>query len=162
MSFFGAAGQTIPTTFYQGSYASAEKTVNIYGNNTMKSGKVQGAYVLQGDYGAGAWLRGENATDNTTVLPFECFLRADAGSTGLFMIIRRDMTFDDTPTGWDDIINSEPNGIVQVYTLSGMLVAQWNNCSISEAAERLRSGNHEGLFILHTENESVKLMLGGK
>ena len=72
------------------------------------------------------------------------------------------MTLEDTPTGWDEVVQSEPNTLVQVYTLSGLLVAEWNNCSINEAAQRMSNAYHEGLFILHTDNDNVKLYLGGK
>ena len=52
--------------------------------------------------------------------------------------------------------------IKTVYTLSGILIAQYDNCSFTEVANRLRSEQHTGLFILRTVNESVKLMIGGK
>jgi hypothetical protein len=41
-------------------------------------------------------------------------------------------------------------------------MAQYANCSFAEVARRLRAENHNGFFILRAENESVKLMIGGK
>lgn len=82
VSFFGKSGQAIPTSMSAGSAPSSDNVVNVCVNDAMTTGYVQGAYVLDSDYGEGAWLRGEKATDNTTVLPFECFIRASSKATG--------------------------------------------------------------------------------
>ena len=72
------------------------------------------------------------------------------------------MKIEETATGFHDVLNSETKSHVAVYTLSGVLMAQYENCSFAEVARRLRAENHNGLFILRAENESVKLMIGGK
>ena len=72
----------------------------------MQSGSVAGAYLLENDYGSnGAWLRLEDASEARTILPFECYIRANTPTTTKYRVLRRDMTIDDTPTGLDQIIN---------------------------------------------------------
>ena len=106
ISFLGAAGQEIPTAMDQGANTSDDETVNIYGNNSMTSGTVRDAYMLDSDYGSGgAWLRAEVGTDRT-VLPFECFIRANTTTTAKYRVLRRDMA-DDTPTGLDTLSMTE-------------------------------------------------------
>ena len=106
ISFFGRAGESIPTSMNQGANTSSDETVNIYGNNCMTSGTVRDAYMLDSDYGSGgAWLRAEVGTDRT-VLPFECFIRANATTTDKYRVLRRDMA-DDTPTGLDTLSKTE-------------------------------------------------------
>ena len=133
ISFFGPTGQTIPTSMNQGANTSSDETVNIYGNNCMTSGTVRDAYMLDPDYGSGgAWLREEVGTDRT-VLPFECFIRANATTTAKYRVLQRDM--DDTPTGWDTVSETEnkatkvliDNNIYiiregRIYTIQGTLV----------------------------------------
>ena len=135
ISFFGDAGQTIPTAMNQGANTSSDETVNIYGNNCMTSGTVRDAYMLDSDYGSGgAWLRAEVGTDRT-VLPFECFIRANATTTAKYRVLRRDMA--DTPTGWDTVSETEnkttkvliDNNIYiirgdRMYTIQGTLVKE--------------------------------------
>ena len=135
ISFFGATGQTIPTSMNQGANTSSDETVNIYGNNCMTSGTVRDAYMLDSDYGSGgAWLRAEVGTDRT-VLPFECFIRANATTTAKYRVLRRDMA--DTPTGWDTVSETEnkttkvliDNNIYiirgdRMYTIQGTLVKE--------------------------------------
>lgn len=105
ISFFGATGQTI-ATFSAGDAPSSDNVVNVYGNNSMQSGSVAGAYLLENDYGSnGAWLRSEDASEARTILPFECYIRANTPTTTKYRVLRRDMTIDDTPTGLDQIIN---------------------------------------------------------
>ena len=162
ISFFGAAGQTIPASMRVGAAPTTDKVVNIYGNNAMVSGEVTDAYTLAGDYGGGAWLRNDEVGSAREVLPFECYIRANSGTTSLFNAIRRDMDFSDTPTGWDDVINAEINRYVRVYSITGVMMEQFTDCSINDAAERIRAAYGEGLYILNTDNESVKLLVGGK
>ncbi len=135
ISFFGESGQTIPTSMNQGANTSSDETVNIYGNNCMTSGTVRDAYMLDPDYGSGgAWLRAEVGTDRT-VLPFECFIRANATTTAKYRVLRRDMA--DTPTGWDSVSETEhkttkvliDNNIYiiregRIYTIQGTLVKE--------------------------------------
>ena len=106
ISFFGPTGDSIPTSMNQGANTSSDETVNIYGNNSMTSGTVRDAYMLDSDYGSGgAWLRAEVGTDRT-VLPFECFIRANEKTTDKYRVLRRDMA-DDTPTGLDTLSKTE-------------------------------------------------------
>lgn len=135
ISFFGTARQTIPTSMNQGANTSSDETVNIYGNNSMTTGTVRDAYMLDPDYGSGgAWLRAEVGT-NRTVLPFECFIRANATTTAKYRVLRRDMA--DTPTGWDTVSETEnkttkvliDNNIYiirgdRMYTIQGTLVKE--------------------------------------
>lgn len=135
ISFFGPTGASIPTSMNQGANTSSDETVNIYGNNCMTSGTVRDAYMLDPDYGSGgAWLRAEVGTDRT-VLPFECFIRANATTTAKYRVLRRDMA--DTPTGWDTVSETEnkttkvliDNNIYiirgdRMYTIQGTLVKE--------------------------------------
>ena len=106
ISFFGSAGQTIPTDMDEGNYASSDETVNIYGNNSMTTGTVRDAYLLDPYYGTdGAWMREEIGTDRS-VLPFECFILANPATTAKYRVLRRDMA-DDTPTGLDTLSKTE-------------------------------------------------------
>lgn len=161
ISFFGASGQSIPTEFSAGSAPSSDNVVNVCGNNSMKSGTVRDAYLLESDYGPGAWLREEIGTDRT-IPPFECYLLASSTTAPRYAVIRPGMNGSDTPTGWDDVVNSELQTTISVYTVSGILVARFSNCSITEAAQQLSNDRNEGLFILRSNYETVKLMLGGK
>lgn len=163
ISFFGASGQTIPGSMTEGAAPSDNTLVNVYGNDAMTIGSVKGAYMFESDYGAGgAWLRDEDPDADRLVLPFDCYIRATESITRKYRVIRRGMTIEDTATGWQDVLNSETKVHIAVYTLSGILIAQYDNCSFTEVANRLRSEQHTGLFILRTVNESVKLMIGGK
>lgn len=100
ISFFGPSGQTIPTSMATGTNSSSDETVNIYGNNAMTSGTVRDAYMLDPDYGPGAWLREDIGTDRT-VLPFECFIRANKTTTAKYRVLRRDAATDSIPTAID-------------------------------------------------------------
>ncbi len=163
ISFFGDAGQTISGEFDAGSAPSADNVVNVYANKTMHSGTVTDAYLLENDYGSsGAWLRAESTGVGRTVLPFECFIRASEESTKKYRSLHRDMTIDDTTTGWADVVNGERKSSIAVYTLTGMLVAQYEDCSYNEVAHQLESANNAGMFILRSDSESVKLLIGGK
>jgi hypothetical protein len=90
----------------KGSYASSDETVNIYGNNSMTTGMVRDAYLLDPYYGSdGAWMREEIGTERS-VLPFECFILANPTTTAKYRVLRRDMA-DDTPTGLDTLSMTE-------------------------------------------------------
>lgn len=163
ISFFGATGQEIDDEFTAGTAPSADNVVNIYGNNAMVSDSVAGAYMLEPDYGSdGAWLRLEDASASRTVLPFECYILASVPTRTRYRVIRPGMPTDDTPTGWDDVVNTEPRTDIMVYTITGFPVARYSDCSFAEAARRLKTGHGEGIYILRSGNESVKLMVGGK
>lgn len=100
ISFFGPSGQNIPTSMATGTNSSSDETVNIYGNNAMTSGMVRDAYMLDPDYGPGAWLR-EDIGTYRTVLPFECFIRANKTTTAKYRVLRRDAATDSIPTAID-------------------------------------------------------------
>ena len=118
--------------------------------------------MMDGDYGSGAWLRLEDASTPRTIPPFECYLLVNSATRTKFRAIRPGMSDNDTPTGWDDVVNSEQKTTITVYTISGILVARFSGCSINEAAQQLSAELHEGVFILRADNECVKLLLGGK
>ncbi|MBQ8939995.1 MAG: InlB B-repeat-containing protein [Paludibacteraceae bacterium] len=163
ISFFSPTGQSIPTDFSAGEAPVLDDVVNIYGNNTMHSGTVRDAYLLEPDYGpSGAWLREAAVGTDRTVLPFECFIRANEATTTRYRILRRGATPDDTPTGWEVVMDSEPMTAITVYTLTGIPVARYDGCSFAEAARRLNAEQAGGIYILRSENESVKLMIGGQ
>ncbi len=162
VSFFGATGQTIPTSFSAGTAPSSNDVINVCTNNSMTTGSVAGAYMLESDYGNGAWLRLDNADESRPIPPFECYLLVNNPTRARYMAIRPGMTAADTPTGWDDVVNSEIKTHIIVYSISGVCVTQYSNCSINEAGQRLSESYGEGLYILRADNESVKLMVGGK
>ncbi len=162
ISFFSPTGQNIPSVFSAGKAPVSDDVVNVYGNNTMYAGTVRDAYLLEPDYGpSGAWLREAVGTDRT-VLPFECFIRANAATTTRYRILRRGAAPDGTPTGWEVVMDSEPMTAITVYTLTGIPVARYDDCSFAEAAKRLNTEQAGGIYILRSENESVKLMIGGQ
>ena len=161
ISFFGAADQTIPS-FSAGSAPSSDNVVNVCVNNSMTTGSVAGAYMLESDYGNGAWLRLDNADESRPIPPFECYLLVNNPTRARYMAIRPGMTAADTPTGWDDVVNSEIKTHIIVYSISGVCLTQYSDCSINEAGQRLSESYGEGLYILRADNESVKLMVGGK
>ncbi len=161
ISFFGAADQTIPS-FSAGSAPSLDNVVNVCVNKSMQTGSVAGAYMLESDYGNGAWLRLDIADESRPIPPFECYLLVNNPTRARYMAIRPGMTAADTPTGWDDVVNSETKTHIVVYSISGVCLTQYSNCSINEAGQRLSESYGEGLYILRADNESVKLMVGGK
>lgn len=162
ISFFGSTNQTIPADFNAGGAPSADDVVNVFGNNTMHSGTVRDAYLLDKDYGpSGAWLRQEIGTIRT-VLPFECFILANNATTTRYRILRRGMEETDTPTALEQISNHQSPMTIRVYTTTGVLVGEYNDCSFQDAAHRIATDHNEGIYILRSENESMKLLLGGK
>jgi uncharacterized repeat protein (TIGR02543 family) len=161
ISFFGSTNQAIPSDFNAGGAPSADDVVNVFGNNTMHSGTVRDAYLLDKDYGpSGAWLREEIGTDRT-ILPFECFIRASQQGTARYRIIRRGMEID-TPTALEQISNHQSPMTIRVYTITGVLIGEYNDCSFQDAAHRIATDHNEGIYILRSEKESVKLMIGRK
>jgi len=161
ISFWGNGGDTGVTfgsSFVPGAAPTADGVVNVLGNGTMVTGYVAGAYVLAEEYGDGAWLRGAEVTDESTVGPFECYIRANAETTGKTLVIKR-RTGDDTTTGWDEILNYETKEVITVYTISGLRVAQYKDCSFEEAGRRMNAELSEGIYILNAGNESVKLII---
>lgn len=164
ISFYGHTDSDIPTSMTAGTAPSTNNVVNICGNDAMKNGSVAGAYLLEGDYGTwGAWLRAEDPSEARTILPFECYILASEATRARYRVLRRGMSIEETATGWEDVINSERKTCVEVYTITGYRLTQYNDCSFSETAQRLNAEYGAGMYILRTGNESVKLMLeGGK
>lgn len=162
ISFFGDTNQDIPSDFNAGYEPSADDVVNIFGNKTMKSGTVRDAYLLDKDYGpSGAWLREDIGRDRT-ILPFECFILANTATTTRYRILRRGMEETDTPTALEQISNHQSPMTIRVYTITGVLIGEYNDCSFQDAAHRIATDHNEGIYILRSENESMKLLLGGK
>ena len=162
ISFFGDTNQDIPSDFNAGYEPSKDDVVNIFGNNTMHSGTVRDAYLLDKDYGpSGAWLRKAIGTDRK-ILPFECFILANDATTTRYRILRRGMEETDTPTALEQISNHQSPMAIRVYTITGVLIGEYNDCSFQDAAHRIATDYNEGIYILRSENESMKLLLGGK
>ena len=162
ISFFSPTGQIIPFDFSEGEAPLENDVVNIFGNNTMHSGTVRDAYLLDKDYGpSGAWLREDIGRDRK-ILPFECFIRANDATTTRYRILRRGMEETDTPTALEQISNHQSPMTIRVYTITGVLIGEYNDCSFQDAAHRIATDYNEGIYILRSENESMKLLLGGK
>lgn len=162
ISFFGDTNQDIPSDFNAGAAPSENDVVNIFGNNTMHNGTVRDAYLLDKDYGpSGAWLREDIGRDRT-ILPFECFILANNATTTRYRILRRGMEETDTPTALEQISNHQSPMTIRVYTITGVLIGEYNDCSFQDAAHRIATDHNEGIYILRSENESMKLLLGGK
>lgn len=89
ISFFGHTDAAIPETMTVGDRPTKDSVVNVYGNDAMVSGSVVDGYTLEPDYGNGSWLREETIGDSRTVLPFECYLRANTVTTPIFKVVRK-------------------------------------------------------------------------
>jgi hypothetical protein len=100
--------------------------VNVYGNNTMHSGTVTDAYLLEGDYGGGAWLREAVGTERT-ILPFECFIRASETSTALYQTLQRGMMIVDTPTGIGSVAGNPSSDTRKVIIDNQMYILRGEN-----------------------------------
>ena len=162
ISFFGDTNQDIPSDFNAGEAPAEDDVVNIFGNNTMHNGNVVNAYLLDKDYGpSGAWLREDIGTIRT-IRPFECFILANTATTTRYRILRRGMEETDTPTALEQISNHQSPMTIRVYTITGVLIGEYNDCSFQDAAHRIATDYNEGIYILRSENESMKLLLGGK
>ena len=163
VSFFGASGQEILNEMTEGTSSGlADDEVKICVNDAMKSTNVAGAYTLENDYGGGAWLQNDDASART-VLPFECYLLTKDGAA-VSSPLRPRNAFDETntATGWEDVIYGDKQEQITVYTITGALVGQYNNCSMNDVKGKLKAENKEGIFILRAGSESVKLMIGSK
>ena len=132
VSFFGKAGQSIDSSFSEGEAPKTKNWVTVHGNNSMKSGSVVDAYTLDGDE---IWVRPVDKGESVAILPFECYIRANSEVTNKYLVLRRGMNTDDTPTGWESVsIPSEKASKVlmdgqlyiirgnQIYTIQGALV----------------------------------------
>ena len=161
ISFFGHDA-TIPTSMTVGTAPASDNVVNVYGNDAMVNGTVRDAYLLDGEYGQGAWLREEIGT-NRTILPFECYLLASSTTASRFMAMRPNMNIPDTATAFDEAVrNAEQQTLITVYTISGQLIGRYSNQSVAQVGQTLAGCVAEGLYILHTDSECVKLLIGGK
>lgn len=163
ISFWGgsAGNETVIGGWSAASAPSSEGVVKICGNASLSAGSIKGAYVLTGAPGDEIWSRDEDPEASVYVDPLGCYLLAAEETTKANIVIRR-RTGGSTPTGWDDVLNTEPQKRVSVYTITGFKVAQYDNCSFMEAGRRLNATYSEGIYILRSGNESVKLMIGGK
>ena len=135
ISFFGKNANTWPNSMTAGDAPTDNSVVNVYGNATMVSGSVAGAYMLDNDYGVGAWLRLDDEDEKRAIPPFECYILASSEVRSKYMVIRRGMTIEDTATGWEQLKDpSEKASKVlidgqlyiirgnQIYTIQGTLV----------------------------------------
>lgn len=156
ISIWGS-GMTEPS-FAAGTKPTTEGIARICGNGSLTSRDVQGAYVLESDYGGGAWLRPEEPDADNSVGPFQCYILT-AKNTALNHRVLRHTTGENTATGWEDVLNSERKAQVVVYTITGLRVTEYNDCSFDEAGRRLSETYNEGIFIMRAGDESVKLML---
>ena len=163
ISFFGDTGQEIPNAMTIGVAPDENNVVNVYGNNAMVSGSVPGAYMLEPDYGSdGAWLRLDDASESRTIPPFECFIRASEPVTRNYVAIRRGMSLNDLSTGETVIADNQIAPLIRVYTLSGIMVTQFTDCSFSQVAYMLSIDRPAGIYILCSDKEAVKVIVGGK
>lgn len=130
ISFFGGTGQDIPS-FSAGSAPVSDNVVNVYGNNSMQSGSVAGAYLLDPDYGGGAWLRLDDASASRAIPPFECYLLANSATRALYKAIQRGMVptvIEAVCTQPSEVRKVMINGQLyiirgeQIYTIQGTLV----------------------------------------
>ena len=121
IAFFGHTDETIPTAMTPGDRPDKDSVVNVYGNNAMVSGSVKDGYTLEADYGQGAWLREETIGASRTVLPFECYLRANEATTPIFKALRRT----DTATGLP--MTDDPSPITEKMLINGQVVILRDN-----------------------------------
>lgn len=117
IAFFGHKDSAIPTTMTVGDRPTKDSVVNVYGNDAMVSGSVVDGYTLEADYGNGSWLREEKIGDSRTVLPFECYLRANDKTTPIFKALRRT----DITTGIDPI-SYDPSATANKVLINGQVV----------------------------------------
>ncbi|MBR6167043.1 MAG: InlB B-repeat-containing protein [Paludibacteraceae bacterium] len=89
IAFIGHKDDAIPEAMTVGDRPTKDSVVNVYGNDAMVSGSVKDGYTLEPDYGNGSWLREETIGDSRTVLPFECYLRANTATTPIFKVVRK-------------------------------------------------------------------------
>ena len=102
VSFFSATDEEIPEGMSSPGNPN-ENTVNVCVNQSMTDGSVAGAYMLENDYGNGAWLRLDNVETLRTIPPFECYIVGASGVVAGFPRLRGDMTVDNNATGWETI-----------------------------------------------------------
>ena len=151
-------GSGMTPSFDQPENPDSDDVVRVCGNGLLTSQDIEGAYVLESDYGGGAWLRGANPTDPVSVGPFQCYILASETTTANTLVIKR-RTGEDSATDLEDIYNLDRKEVIVVYTISGLRVAQYNDCSFEEAGRRMNAELSEGIYILNAGNESVKLII---
>ena len=57
---------------------------------------------------------------------------------------------------------TEDTGDIRVYTLSGQLVLTLRDTSPDEAGRQLQNRLGDGVYILRSEKEACKLIIGGR
>lgn len=105
VSFFGAADQSIPTAMTVKAAPKTKNYVSVRGNDAMVDGTVVDAYTLNGDE---SWERTVDKGESVTIHPFECYIRANSEVTNKYLVIRRGMNFNETPTDFGTIDVSTP------------------------------------------------------
>jgi len=158
IAFIGAAGSTIATDFVLGDAPADSGFVNIYGNNTLHSTSLATrTYMINYDeYEGNAWTRFD---EGTTLYPFEVYMRAEAKTTEQHQVLGRRPKQEDTATAVDDIYTE--TSCLRVYTLTGQLLLTLYHITPDDAGRQLQQQLGQGIYILHSDHSSYKLIIGG-
>lgn len=158
IAFIGAAGSTIATDFVLGDAPADSGFVNIYGNNTLHSTSLTTrTYMINYDeYEGSAWTRFD---EGTTLYPFEVYMRAEAKTTEQHQVLGRRPKQEDTATAVDDIYTE--TSCLSVYTLTGQLLLTLYHVTPDDAGRQLQQQLGQGIYILHSDHSSYKLIIGG-
>lgn len=156
--FIGAAGSTFATDFELGDAPADSGFVNIYGNNTLHSTSLTTrTYMINYDeYEGNAWTRFD---EGTTLYPFEVYMRAEAKTTEQHQVLGRRPKQEDTATAVDDIYTE--TSCLRVYTLTGQLLLTLYHITPDDAGRQLQQQLGQGIYILHSDHSSYKLIIGG-
>lgn len=161
--FYGEPYSDISNTFSKGDGDDltqiADEHVNIYGNKTMMSQTLSGqSYHLNyEEYGGMAWTR----YSDHTLYPFECYILANTSTTARYRVLRKGTASSDVPTPTDDIYTVSQQTIV-VYSLTGQRLLTVRDATVDEAAEQCSEQLTRGVYLLQTDTETLKLIIGGK
>ncbi len=158
IAFIGAAGSTFATDFVLGDAPADSGFVNIYGNNTLHSTSLTTrTYMINyNEYEGSAWTRFD---EGTTLYPFEVYLRAEAKTTEQHQVLGRRPKQEDTATAVDDIYSE--TSCLRVYTLTGQLLLTLYHITPDDAGRQLQQQLGQGIYILHSDHSSYKLIIGG-
>ena len=158
IAFIGAAGSTFATDFELGDAPADSGFVNIYGNNTLHSTSLTTrTYMINyNEYEGSAWTR---FNEGTTLYPFEVYLRAEAKTTEQHQVLGRRPKQEDTATAVDDIYTE--TSCLRVYTLTGQLLLTLYHITPDDAGRQLQQQLGQGIYILHSDHSSYKLIIGG-
>ncbi len=161
--FYGEPYSDISNTFSKGDGDDltqiVDEHVNIYGNKTMMSQTLSGqSYHLNyEEYGGMAWTR----YSDHTLYPFECYILANTTTTARYKVLRKGTASSDVPTPTDDIYTVSQQTIV-VYSLTGQRLLTVRDATVDEVAEQCSEQLTRGVYLLQTDTETLKLIIGGK